>query len=173
MMVSTGSGSRGQSSKKNLRKDQHESESDLDASDEEYLTKKPTNGHANNRNRQENVLRARGESNFVVSDEKAPSTPPSTSKYSLRTPTSVSKTTSHTSEATSSTSRMNSAQLDVLGRFRARGGTAPVIQSPLALEQDTDFILVKKRKNVTRVDVGIQTDQSYLLTKYKQINKHH
>jgi hypothetical protein len=59
---------------------------------------------------------------------------------------------------------MNSAQLDVLSKVRnGEPGGRAAVQSPLALSADSDFILVKKRKNVQRVTVATQTEQSYLL----------
>jgi hypothetical protein len=56
---------------------------------------------------------------------------------------------------------MNSAQADVLNKIR-NGEQQKALQSPLALNGDSDFILVKKRKNVQKATVSTQTDQSYL-----------
>jgi hypothetical protein len=57
--------------------------------------------------------------------------------------------------------KLNSAQVDVLNKIR-NGEQQKAAQSPLALNADSDFILVKKRKNVQKVTVSTQTDQSYL-----------
>jgi hypothetical protein len=49
-----------------------------------------------------------------------------------------------------------------LNKFKTNHLAADAPRSPLALTPNSDFILVKKRKNVQKVTIATQTDQSYI-----------